>query len=94
MFIRQFKEGKENSRDIFSFIGKINGKPCSFKIDTGSDVSVLSARLSVPLRWERIESSELRYPTGEKVFSLEFLLRFLWRSLILKCLYVAVMIVF
>jgi len=46
----------------------LDGKNCFFKIDTGSDVSILSKRL-VQKGKRRINNENcLRYPTGEKIF--------------------------
>jgi len=46
--------------------GLLNNKPCVFKIDTGSDVSVLSIKLAESLKQEKVNCN-LKYPTGEKV---------------------------
>lgn len=48
------------------FKGLLNNKPCVFKIDTGSDVSVLSLKLASSFRQKRVNPN-LKYPTGEKV---------------------------
>ncbi|XP_077277424.1 uncharacterized protein LOC143905721 isoform X1 [Temnothorax americanus] len=47
--------------------GLLNNKPCTFRIDTGSDVSVLNVRLSVNFRQIPLDFCNLRYPTGERV---------------------------
>jgi len=54
--------------DLFIFRGKINDKFCDFKLDAGSDVTVINSRL-VDVSEKRIplENERLRYPTGEKV---------------------------
>jgi len=53
----------------FSFKGRLDGKNCFFKIDTGSDVSILSKRLAQNGKRRIInENCYLRYPTGEKIF--------------------------
>ena len=49
------------------FTGYLNGRVCNFKIDTGSDVSVVSAKMAASFNQERIISCDLKYPTGEKV---------------------------
>lgn len=51
----------------FSFLGKIEGKPGLFRIDTSSDVTILSSKLAKGIKTNRIEDFNLRYPTGEKV---------------------------
>jgi len=54
--------------DPFVFRGKFNGKYCDFKLDTGSDVTVINPRLvDVSEKHIPIENERLRYPTGEKV---------------------------
>lgn len=57
-----------NNCDNFCFAGKIDKNKCVFKIDTGSDISILNSRL---VRAEKkrihVENCNLRYPTGEKV---------------------------
>lgn len=53
---------------MFSYLGKLNGKHCSFKIDTGSDVSVISGKfLGISEESEIKNNLNLVYPTGEKV---------------------------
>jgi len=53
---------------ILLFFGKINGKYCEFKLDTGSDVTVINPRLvEVNEKHIPVENERLRYPTGEKV---------------------------
>jgi len=48
-------------QDGFYYFGKVNGKKCSFKIDTGSDVSVLNKKLiNKNIRKIRIEKCNLR----------------------------------
>jgi len=52
--------------DPFIFRGKINGK--HFKLDTGSDVTVINPRLvDASEKHIPVENERLRYPTGEKV---------------------------
>ncbi|EFN80165.1 hypothetical protein EAI_14394, partial [Harpegnathos saltator] len=47
---------------------KLNGKHCSFKIDTGSDVSVINGKFVETSEKSEMESYvDLVYPTGEKV---------------------------
>jgi len=55
-------------QDNFYYVGKVNNKKCSFKIDTGSDISVLNKKLvNKSMEKIRIRNCNLRYPTGEKV---------------------------
>ena len=52
----------------FCFNGRVDGQDCLFRIDTGSDVSIL--RLDLLGKNKRISSiydSRLCYPTGETV---------------------------
>jgi len=54
--------------DPFVFRGKINGKYCDFKLDTGSDVTVINPKLiDVSGKHIPVKNERLRYPTGEKV---------------------------
>jgi len=47
----------------------LDDEMCSFKIDTGSDVSILSNRLAWKQKRKIVnENCYLRYPTEEKVF--------------------------
>jgi len=58
------------SKDVnpFIFRGKINGKHCNFKLDTGSDVTVINPRLIDASRKHiPMGNKRLRYPTGERV---------------------------
>jgi len=52
----------------FCYFGKLDGRDCLFKIDTGSDVSIVSNKL-VEKEKEKFlkDNSYLKYPTGEKV---------------------------
>lgn len=53
-------------QDNFYYDGKIDGKKCSFKIDT--DVSIFNEKLvNRNMRKIRIKNCNLRYPTGEKI---------------------------
>lgn len=57
-----------SKRNNFYFSGKIEGKPCNIKVDTGSDVSILSSNFVGPLRkLIRVQNSYFSYPTGETV---------------------------
>jgi len=52
----------------FCFEGKLNKKKCLFRVDTGSDVSVVNCKFIK--NFERklpINGYRLRYPTGEDV---------------------------
>lgn len=49
------------------FHGLVNVRLCNFKIDTGSDISVFSARLAIPLRQEPVEFINVKYSTSKKV---------------------------
>lgn len=56
---------KEN---LFYYKGLIDSNNCNFKIDTGSDISVLNKSLvRVPRRQYEIKESYIKYPTGEIV---------------------------
>ena len=52
----------------FCYEGMLNEKRCSFKIDTGSDISIVNRKL-VKDYGEKLETVNcfLRYPTGEKI---------------------------
>jgi hypothetical protein len=55
-------------KDYFCYPGLIDGQDYVFKIDTGSDVSILNKRFVVALvQGGSLNSFQLRYPTGEKV---------------------------
>jgi len=55
-------------KNFFCYKGFIDGKTCFFKIDTGSDVSVVSERLIGGSKSRcKIENCFLRYPTGETI---------------------------
>jgi len=58
----------ENNLKDFYFTGQLDNKSCIFKIDTGSDVSIVNRNL-IPLNKVKFElnNCNLRYPTGEKV---------------------------
>jgi len=52
----------------FCYKGKLNGKICSFRIDTGSDVSIVNEKfIEGTERKFDIKGCKLRYPTGENV---------------------------
>jgi len=65
-FVKNIRNSVENTD--FCYHGKLNDKYCNFKIDTGSDVSIVNKRM---LDFERKGTfngyQNLRYPTGEKV---------------------------
>jgi len=55
-------------RKDFCFEGKLNKKKCLFRVDTGSDVSIVNCKFIE--NFERklsINDCGLRYPTGEDV---------------------------
>ena len=56
------------NNDYFIYRGKIDNKECSFKVDTGSDVSIINSKF-VDKEKRKICKNfvNLRYPTGEKV---------------------------
>lgn len=62
-YCREFYDSKS-----FLFSGKLNDKNCLFKIDTGSDVSIVSKKL-IKKREIKFSASDvnLKYPTGEDV---------------------------
>jgi len=52
----------------FCFSGRLNGEKCLFRIDTGSDVSILNRKFAREgERGLRKEEFKIRYPTGEEV---------------------------
>jgi len=54
--------------DLFIFCGKINDKFSDFKLNTGSDVTVINSRLvTVSEKHIPLENKRLRYPTEKKV---------------------------
>jgi len=56
---------KKNS---FTYKGNIDGEICLFKIDTGSDVSVVNGKLiRGPKRRYEMENCYLKYPTGKTI---------------------------
>ncbi|XP_070517891.1 uncharacterized protein [Cardiocondyla obscurior] len=59
-----------NKESILECNGKINGRKCNFRVDTGSDITILSSRFfgkeNSGLRSLR-EGLRFRYPTGEDV---------------------------
>jgi len=64
-----FKNNKtENNLKDFYFAGQLNNKNCIFKIDTGSDISIVNRNLiaSNKVKFE-LNNCCLKYPTGEKV---------------------------
>lgn len=64
-----FKLKRVRNFELFCYKGKLaNGKPCKFKIDTGSDVSILSSNLINCLEIKSVEKNiRLAYPTGKIV---------------------------
>jgi len=58
----------ENNLRYFCYTGQLDNKGCIFKIDTGSDVSIVNGNL-IPFNKVKykINNYSLRYPTGEKV---------------------------
>jgi len=58
----------ENNLRYFYYTGQLDNKSCIFKIDTGSDVSIVNGNL-IPFNKVKykINNYSLRYPTGEKV---------------------------
>ena len=67
VFVRKLGGVSAVARDCCCVSGYFNGKLCVFRIDTGSDVSVVSAKIAASFDQERIISCNLKYPTGEKV---------------------------
>ena len=56
------------TENCFYYKGNLDGRICRFKIDTGSDVSVLSEKfLKEPKEHLEIKDFCLRYPTGELI---------------------------
>lgn len=61
-------ENSNLNNDCFCYRGYLDDQSCLFKIDTGSDVSVLSRRLAKKIhRSIPVGINNLSYPTGEKV---------------------------
>jgi len=61
------KRVKRLSED-FCYKGKLNGKECLFRVDTGSDVSIISNKfINGTERKIDVGDCKLRYPTGENV---------------------------
>jgi len=58
----------ENNLKYFYYTGQLDNKGCIFKIDTGSDISIVNRNL-IPFNKVKykISNCSLRYPTGEKV---------------------------
>ena len=55
-------------KNNFFYKGNLDGGICKFRIDTGSDVSILNERLiRGPKEYLEIKNSSLRYPTGETI---------------------------
>ncbi|KMQ82652.1 krab-a domain-containing protein, partial [Lasius niger] len=61
-FNKNFNEKKDAAQG-----GKINGKKCSFKVDTGSDVSIVNSKIVDKKNSVLKRNINLKYPTGEKV---------------------------
>jgi len=52
----------------FCFAGQHNNKNCIFRIDTGSDISIVNKNLIALNKIKfKLNNYSLRYPTGEKV---------------------------
>lgn len=62
-------ESFSKKNELFCFKGFVDGRSCFIKVDTGSDVSLVSSRLirSCSRHIPYYNSFDLRYPTGEKV---------------------------
>lgn len=60
--------GKAGASGLCCVRGLLNGRPCSFRIDTGADVLIIT-RLAVPFRQDSVGKGEIElcYPTGEEV---------------------------
>lgn len=59
-------------KNNFCYKGNLDGQICYFKIDTGSDVSILNEKfIESPKKYFEINNSCLRYPTGES-FKVKF----------------------
>lgn len=58
-------DGKSNN---FYFTRKIDAKPCKFKLDTSSDISIVNEKfIKPPRRVEEVKDNFLVYSTEEKV---------------------------
>lgn len=63
-----FKLRRVQNRELFCYERKLNGKSREFKIDMGSDVSILSSNLMNNLEIRNVEKNiRIVYPTGEIV---------------------------
>src|SRR5580765_5558516 len=52
----------------FCYYGTIDNKSCIFKLDTGSDVTILNSKMvSLPRQRIPVSNCKLRYPTGEEI---------------------------
>lgn len=60
--------GIKSRENYFTYVEKLNGEKCSFKVDTGSDISILNiSNLVSEKKRIFLENCCLRYPTGERV---------------------------
>lgn len=65
----EYRIRRVSKKDYFSYFGKLDGKSCLFKIDTGSDVSLLNIKLvGENLEKIPIKDIDLKCPNGEKIF--------------------------
>jgi len=64
-----FRNNKaENNLKEFCFAGQLDDKNCVFKIDTGSDISIVNKNLIELNKVKyKLNNCSLKYPTGEKV---------------------------
>jgi len=64
-----FRNKTENNVKDFCFAGQLNNKNCTFKIDTGSDISIVNRNLmaSNKVKFE-LNNCSLRYPTERKMW--------------------------
>jgi len=64
-----FRKNKiENNLKDFCFAGQLDNKDCVFKVDTGSDISIVNRNLIALNKVKfKLNNCNLRYPTGEKV---------------------------
>ena len=66
--INCYRISRVKCTDYFTYRGCVNEKECKFRIDTGSDVSLINKELARGLEQRvSMDKNILRYPTGEEV---------------------------
>src|SRR5580765_8257699 len=63
-----FKVNRIFNKNLFIYQGMVDGENCTFKVDMGSDISILNEKLvRGPRRQFKINKCSLKYPTEEDV---------------------------